>query len=268
VVSREQQVAAEAELAKRLAAAPPADRHKLYGEVYDEIYSMHLGREPDVLEFGASPSLLPLLTRLTSPGDRVLEVGCGAGLLSIALAREGRTVLGVEVSNVILERAQERGKEVADLTFAGTTGLALPAASESFDFVFSVEVLEHLHEGDVGAHLDEVRRVLRPGGRYWLLTPNRLDGISAAGRFSVDVDADADVHLKEWTYGELGAALRAAGFKSIRSPWRNERLLWLPLLPVSWVAATERLPRAILARRAARSILGIIACSIVAENPA
>jgi SAM-dependent methyltransferase len=151
--------------------------------------------------------------------------------------------------------------------FAGTLGTTIPAASESADFVYSVEVLEHLHPDDVAAHLREVHRVLRPGGRYWLLTPNRLDTVGSADRFGVNVEVDADVHLKEWTYSELVPELERAGFQELRSPWRNRRLQWLPLMPASWFVAAERLPRRAVGGRLARSLLGIIACSIVSRKP-
>jgi SAM-dependent methyltransferase len=266
--SREQQVQAESLLAQRLATAPAAERAQLYGEVYDRIYEMHLGREPETLEFGASAALVSFLEKLTHSGQDLVEVGCGAGLLAVAVAQRGREVLGVEVSERILGQARRRAEGLPELTLKLTCGTTIPAPDSSADLVYSVEVLEHLHADDVASHLREVFRVLRPGGRYWLLTPNRLDSFGSAERFGVDMDAVSDVHLKEWTYRELDHELRSAGFTALRSPWRNERLLWMPLLPASWFAACEHLPAPILTKRPVRSLLGIIACSIVATKPA
>jgi SAM-dependent methyltransferase len=228
---------------------------------------MHFSRDPEGLDFGATPQLLNFLGRLTTAGSDVIEVGCGGGLLAIELARRGRRVLGVEVSRRILEAASKRAGTVNGVRFVDTVGMAIPADGNSADLVYSVEVLEHLHPDDVAAHLREVYRVLRPGGRYWLLTPNRLDDISSADRFGVDVDVDADVHLKVWTYSELAPELERVGFQELRSPWRNRRLQWLPLLPVSWFATAEKLPQPLLRDRRARSLLGVIACSIVALKP-
>ncbi len=100
-----------------------------------------------------------------------------------------------------------------------------------------------------------------------MLTPNRLDRFSSAERFGVEVDASNDIHLKEWTYAELGDALHEAGFSSLRSPWRNARLFGLPMLPMSWFAAAERLPSEVLRHRHVRSLMGIVACSVVARKP-
>lgn len=267
MVSPEEQVRVEGELAQRLSQAPSHDRRSLYGPVYDEIYDMHLGRDPGTIDFGAGPELLPFLCKLTAAGDRVLEVGCGGGLLAVELARRGRSVVGLEVSARILDQARQRADETPGLTLTLATGIDIPAPAQEFDFAYSVEVLEHLHADDVPAHLLEVYRVLRPGGRHWLLTPNRLDSVSSARRFRVTVEAGGDVHLKEWTYGELAVQLRRAGFRELRSPWRNARMAWLPLMPLTWFHAAERLPATLLRHRLVRSLAGIVACSIVAEKP-
>lgn len=265
--SRARQVEIEGQLAQSLARAAPDERPALYGRMYDQIYDMHFSRDPDVLDFGATPALVGFLGKLTRAGNSVVEVGCGGGLLAIEMAREGRHVLGLDVSARVLQAARRRAGDAPCLRLELTRGTAIPTPDATFDFAYSVEVLEHLHPEDVAAHLQEVHRVLKPGGRYWLLTPNRLDGITSADRFAVDMTATGDVHLKEWTYSELDAQLRRAGFRSLRSPWRNTRLTWLPLCPVAWFATAERLPAALLRRRRARSILGIVACSIVAAKP-
>ena len=265
--SRRRQVEIEGQLAQRLTEASASERRRLYGQVYDQVYDMHLTREPLQLDFGARIELVKFLRKLTRAGDSVLEVGCGGGLLAIELARQGRQVLGVDVSARILEQAHQRAGCLPGLTFALTEGTDLPAADDSFDLAYSVEVIEHLHADDVSSHLREVRRVLKPGGHLWLLTPNRLDSIGAAVRFGVALEPAADIHLKEWTYAELAAQLRAAGFTSLRSPWRNATMAWLPLLPARWFAAAERLPPRLLGHRSVRSFAGLVACSIVAEKP-
>jgi 2-polyprenyl-3-methyl-5-hydroxy-6-metoxy-1,4-benzoquinol methylase len=266
-VSPEEQVEIEDELAQRLSHASPGERAKLYGAVYDRIYEMHLSRDPQTLDFGAGPELIGFLDKLTQRGDEVLEVGCGGGLLAIEMARRGRQVLAIDVSERILDQARRRARGVRGLTFALSTGTKIPAPDGSFDFAYSVEVLEHLHAEDVAWHFREMHRVLRPGGRYWILTPNHLDSIGSAERFGVGVNASHDVHLKEWTYGELEGELLGAGFTSLRSPWRNTRVLWLPLMPASWFAAAERFPSGILRHRRTRWLMGIIACSVVARKP-
>jgi glycosyltransferase involved in cell wall biosynthesis/2-polyprenyl-3-methyl-5-hydroxy-6-metoxy-1,4-benzoquinol methylase len=270
--SPEQQIAAEARLARRLRDAPERERRALYGEVYDEVYGMSLpARGETAVEqtFGASPRLLGLLERISVPGDDVLEVGCGTGYLSLELARRGRDVTGIDVSAVAVDIAR-RHAAGTPARFEVASAVELPFPDSSFDVVFSVEVMEHLHPSDARAHLSEAARVLRRGGRYWVLTPNRVVAYSAAERFGVEgTSAGGDIHLKEWTYAELAAELRSAGLGDLRSPWRSGRLHRLPLLPLAAKRAAERVVGGIpfvRARRLAATALGVANCSIVARR--
>jgi SAM-dependent methyltransferase len=239
MTTAEEQVQIEAELAKRLLSAPEHDRRALYGEVYDEIFRMHLSRDASALEFGAAPMFLPFLLQLTRSTESVLEIGCGAGLMAIELARAGRKVTGVDVSQVILDKARARSKGVTGVEFEQVSGVTLPYPNETFDVAYSIEVVEHLHENDALAHFAEVRRVLRPGGRYWFLTPNGLTAGGASERFGVSIEADADVHLKVWTYRELLPVLRGIGFCRLWVPFRTHRALFLPWVPLDIMARAE-----------------------------
>ncbi|HVM18171.1 MAG TPA: class I SAM-dependent methyltransferase [Gaiellaceae bacterium] len=251
----DEQVARESELARELLHAPDKERRRNYGRAYDEIYAMHLARRGPSLEektFGASTSMLPLLTRLTAPGADVLEVGCGTGLLAIYLARAGRRVTGADVSRVALAEAARHAD--GHVRLVHLDGVALPFDTESFDLVYTVEVLEHLHERDAEPHLRECFRVVRPGGALWLLTPNARFSGGAQERWSVAVEPDADVHLREWTYMELTRLLRSVGFRRLQSPLRHSG----SLTPVGLSVLAERLPRhlATYANAVSVSIIG------------
>jgi ubiquinone/menaquinone biosynthesis C-methylase UbiE len=258
MISAEEQVRIEGELAKRLLQADPSVRHELYGSVYDEVYSMHLSRDPETLEFGASPALMPFLLRLVHPGQSVLEIGCGTGLMAIELARAGRRVTAIDVSRVALEQARSRGQGIRGLDFARVTGVRLPYGDCVFDRAYSIEVIEHLHEQDVKAHFVEARRILRPGGRYWFMTPNALASRGAPERFGISTPVEADVHLKEWTYRELHPLLHELGFRRAVVPFRVHRALSVPTMPIRLVSLAERLHSARVSRG-----LGLAACSVI-----
>lgn len=107
-------------------------------------------------------------------GLDALELGCGLGRFSRALARRFRTVLGLDVSDEMVQKARELNPEAEypGLTFAAGDGLTLPAATSSTDFVFSYEVFQHMPTEDViAANLKEVERVLRPTGTALLHFP-------------------------------------------------------------------------------------------------
>ncbi len=130
-----------------------------------------------------------ILERMPS---RVLDLGCGYGALAIALSRVGRMeVVGVDilsdrVSAVVtkLQSARHRDRGTLHIAVADAER-GLPFRDRTFDVVVATEVLEHLEKPE--RSLAEVRRVLRPGGRVYVTTPNvgalpyRLLGILPEG---------------------------------------------------------------------------------------
>lgn len=98
----------------------------------------------------------------------VLDIGCGNGDISRFFARRGNRVTGVDV--------QDRRQTLSDdFRFVLVDSERLPFAPSSFDIVVSNHVIEHVTSHR--RHLDEIRRVLRPGGVCYLATPNRSSPI-------------------------------------------------------------------------------------------
>jgi len=103
-----------------------------------------------------------------APGERVLDLGCGAGQFSAALAQAGAQTVGVDVTAEALWRAAQRVRGL-DLRL-WRDGEPLPLDDSSVDTVWAGEVIEHVV--DVAPWLSEVRRVLRPHGMLLLTTPH------------------------------------------------------------------------------------------------
>jgi flavin reductase (DIM6/NTAB) family NADH-FMN oxidoreductase RutF/ubiquinone/menaquinone biosynthesis C-methylase UbiE len=123
---------------------------------------------------GVYASLLDDVVALAEPLDpasRCLDIGCGAGRLLRDLAPRCASVVGVDTSVAMLERARERTESLGlgNITFTEAQAAALPFADASFDRVVIANVLFYLH--DPLAALREAARVLRPGGRLVLLEP-------------------------------------------------------------------------------------------------
>src|SRR5690349_18366623 len=96
-------------------------------------------------------------------GGTCLEIGCGGGRLTAALAQDFDGVIAVDVSADMIARARAVAPENVD--FRQTDGMSLPAADGEADAVFSVHVIQHLEtRADVERYVHEMRRVLRPGG--------------------------------------------------------------------------------------------------------
>ena len=92
------------------------------------------------------------------PGERVLDLGCGDGVLTLQIAASGASVVGVDASPDMIAAARTRGLDARIVD-----ARALPFDSE-FDAVFSNAVLHWIPEAD--AVLAGVARALRPGGRF------------------------------------------------------------------------------------------------------
>ena len=109
-------------------------------------------------------------------GKRVLDVGCGIGMYTAAFLRETSDVFGVEIE---FERALEAHGRAAGVALAA--GEHLPFADDTFDLVFSHEVLEHVC--DDRACTAEMVRVTRHSGRLVVFVPNRHYFFETHGAF-------------------------------------------------------------------------------------
>ncbi len=111
--------------------------------------------------------------RIALRGARVLDVGCGAGLLSEALAREGAQVTAIDLAPDLIKIAKlhrlESGVEV-DYRLTPVEALADELAG-GFDAIVCMEMLEHVP--DPGAIVAACATLLKPGGRLFLSTLNR-----------------------------------------------------------------------------------------------
>lgn len=100
-------------------------------------------------------------------GKRCLDAGTGSGRYAVAMALHGAEVTGCDISQTGLTVARERANSVPNLTFKQGSVLDLPFADASFDFVCCAGVLHHTPSIERG--LDELTRVLKPGGKLFLL---------------------------------------------------------------------------------------------------
>lgn len=103
-------------------------------------------------------------------GKTVLDAACGSGFGSELLSRSASEVTGVDISPEAVEYCRARYTK-RNLRFRQMSCSALDFPDASFDAVVSFETIEHLPEP--GAFLAEIKRVLKPGGRLIMSTPNR-----------------------------------------------------------------------------------------------
>ena len=169
---------------------------------------------------GAEPELFAvrrdfLLAHLPD-GARVLDVGCGEGAFSAAMAERGARPVAVDVADEPLRRLRARFPQLDDVRRA-TAGAPLPLRDGEVDAVWAGEVVEHVV--DVGAFCGELRRVLKPGGPLVLTTPDHPRSLLLRlalrpERFDEHFSPYAD-HLRFFTVRTLKRVLGDAGFATV-----------------------------------------------------
>jgi len=156
--------------------------------------------------------------RVTLKGARVLDVGCGGGILSESLAAAGAVVTGIDLAPRVLEVARlhllESGLAV-DYREISVEALAHEAAA-SFDAITCMEMLEHVP--DPGSVIDACARLLKPGGMMFASTLNRTPLAFAAAiagaEYALNLLPRGTHHYAQFIRpAELATALRAAGLE-------------------------------------------------------
>jgi SAM-dependent methyltransferase len=186
-----------------------------------EFYESFWADAPDEAEPWEWQARRALLLAEARPGERVLDLGCGAGAFLTALRQAGADPVGVEIAEAAAVKARATGVEVRLVEADGT----LPFGHGEFDLVWCSEVLEHVP--DALALLQETRRVLRPGGRLLLTVPyhGRLQAAAVAlTRFDAHFDPMGQ-HVRFFTRTSLAATLDAAGFAPRVRPVLRRRSL-------------------------------------------
>ena len=144
-----------------------------------------------------------------SPG-RVLDLGTGIGnaLPHLVDAFPSAEVTGLDPSEASLAVARARFGDRAELT--PYDGHSIPYATDAFDLVFTSCVFHHVPEAQHAALLCEVRRVLRPGGAFFLFEHNPLNPLTRRAVRLCPFDADAVLIGAP----EMARRMRAAGFET------------------------------------------------------
>jgi 2-polyprenyl-6-hydroxyphenyl methylase/3-demethylubiquinone-9 3-methyltransferase len=148
---------------------------------------------------------------------QVLDVGCGAGLLSEALAQAGCDVLGLDAGAEVIDaaRAHAAGQGLM-LSYRNDTAEALVTEGAKFQVVTALEIIEHV--ADPAAFVATLGKLLLPGGLLFLSTLNRTKKSYLVAKLGAEfvlrlVPVGTHTWEKFITPAELGAQCRAAGLR-------------------------------------------------------
>ncbi len=170
-----------------------------------------------------------LIRRLT-PGH-MLDAGCAEGTWMTYWQNQGWRVSGMDINGRAVAQAQALGLEAKVCDLAKDP---VPYAAETFDLVFAGEVIEHLVDTD--SFLQELQRVLKPGGRLLLTTPNLASFENRLrlllGRYPrwLDYNLSNCGHVRAYTPAILKRQLQAHGLRVVKHTGN-----WIPFLPQAWM---------------------------------
>ena len=105
-------------------------------------------------------------------GLRILDIGCGGGLLCEPMSRLGAQIIGADASETNIEVAKIHAEQTGvTVDYRATTSEALAAAGEKFDIILNMEVVEHV--ADVDLFMTSCCEMVKPGGLMFMATINR-----------------------------------------------------------------------------------------------
>ena len=118
-------------------------------------------------------------------GLRILDIGCGGGLLSEPMARMGANVTGADASEVNIEVAKIHAKQSGlKINYRAVTSEELQANGEKFDVILNMEVVEHV--ADVDLFMTSCAKMVKPGGLMFIATINRTPKARALAIFMAE----------------------------------------------------------------------------------
>lgn len=176
------------------------------------------------------------------PADRVLDLGCGWGTISLALGPIAKEVIGLDFSEKAVASCRTRlassGLRNVEFRRADARDTGLGAAS--FDVVVAADLFEHLYPDDSRDVAREAFRLLKHGGSFAVWTPCRSHILEVLKNRDIILKRDVS-HVDYKSMGRLKRILTGAGFRVTRAyfaeshlPGLNlaERLLqrWVPVL--------------------------------------
>lgn len=223
-----------------------------YEEIHDRNSAKYFGEKSDYFVQVKVEILVRELRAMRFPMDglRVLDVGCGTGLLeeAVAAASVDWEMTGVDISQKSLDIA--RGKFAPDaVRLELFDGEHLPFVEDSFDLVLAAGVFHHIPPEKRVVILREIRRVMRVGGMFMLFEHNPYNPVTRYVLRSYAFDKDA-VLLSNREAGRLCSEAGIAHHKSgyyiffpgmLRGLRRFEkRLSWFPMGGQFWFMAEKR----------------------------
>jgi SAM-dependent methyltransferase/uncharacterized protein YbaR (Trm112 family) len=137
-------------------------------------------------------------------GDTLLDIGCNWGRWSVAAARNGFSVIGIDPSLGAVMAARRIAKELnVEIKYLVADGRFLPFRNNQFKAAYSYSVLQHLSKDDARRTISQIGRVLEPGGVAKIQMASRWGLRSIQHQARRKFRAPKDFEVRYWTIAEL-----------------------------------------------------------------
>jgi len=142
--------------------------------------------------------------------DRVLDLGCGTGWASRRMAKVAGEVVGLDVADEMLRRAEQTSSAFKNIRYVWGSAESIPVGDNYFSKVLSVE--SFYYYADQGKALDELRRVMAPGGKLFILINLYKDN-----HYSLRWVGELKVPVQALSEKEYIALLEKHGFSNVQA---------------------------------------------------
>jgi ubiquinone/menaquinone biosynthesis C-methylase UbiE len=238
----------ENDLASELLNSDEKSRSEKYTEVYEKSYTYLTEEMRDQLSndyLKAALTISKMVNKVIGEGKYVLDIGCGFGHLSYLIAQKGNLVTGIDINRIHVQEATQKYADTKNVSFRDTKGVKLEFPDNSFHFVVSTSVVEHLHPDDVDTHFSEVHRILKTGGKYIFtaVTPYIRSDIAAYSKDQEQQEKHG-FHINEKTWNQFHQTLNEHYFMGKTDILPSRIVMHMPgflfLVPLSLKSWLER----------------------------
>ncbi|MFG1200980.1 class I SAM-dependent methyltransferase [Xanthobacter aminoxidans] len=181
--------------------------------LYNAYVSSNQGGQDASLGYSVRGSHINSFIRRHIPSDRqikILDVGCGAGDVIYWLKKANyHNISGFDISPEMIELAHSRG--VTEVKLSDINQAISETESNSIDVVICFDIFEHLSRHELFYISDEIFRILKPGGKIFVHTPN------ASGIFGGSIRYGDITHEISFTATSMRQLLRTVGFEKVSS---------------------------------------------------